>query len=127
MTEAYGPDFAKALRVGFELFNRARFFEAHEVLEEVWRSLPGDQPLRRHLQGMVQLAVAFHHESTGNYVGARSVMARALRNINIIDINDAGSSFPELDLDRLRAQIAEWQEHLAGRAPRPKPPRIAAR
>ena len=92
---------------GLDLFNRAHFFDAHEVLEDVWRPLPRDRPLRRHLQGMVQLAVAFHHQSKGNHVGARSVLERAMRNIS-----GADSSFPELDLDRLRAQLEIWQRYL---------------
>ena len=92
---------------GLGLFNRAHFFDAHEVLEDVWRALPRDRPLRRHLQGMVQLAVAFHHQSKGNRVGARSVLARAVRNIN-----GADSSFPDLDLDRLRAELEIWQRYL---------------
>ena len=96
---------------GLDLFNRALFFDAHEVLEDVWRSIPRDQPSRRHLrlhfQGMVQLAVAFHHESKGNLVGARSVLERATRNLK-----GADSSFPDLDLDRLRAELALWQRYL---------------
>src|SRR5271154_3835855 len=115
-----GPDLS--IDLGIDLFNRAHFFEAHEVLEDIWRSLPRDQSSRPHLRGMVQLAVAFHHESTGNHVGARSVLERALRNLK-----GAESSFPDIDLDRLRAELTEWQKHLAGRAPRPKPPRIATR
>ena len=92
---------------GLDLFNRAHFFDAHEVLEDVWRTLPRDRPLRRHMQGMVQLAVAFHHESKGNHVGARSVLERAVRNIS-----GADSSFPDLDFDRLRAELETWREHL---------------
>jgi predicted metal-dependent hydrolase len=92
---------------GLDLFNRAHFFDAHEVLEDVWRALPRDRPLRRHLQGMVQLAVAFHHQSKGNHVGARSVLERAMRNIS-----GADSSFPDLDLDRLRAELEIWQRYL---------------
>jgi predicted metal-dependent hydrolase len=107
-------------KTGLDLFNRGHFFDAHEALEDVWRALPRDRPVRRHLQGLVQLAVAFHHESTGNRVGARSVLERALRNLN-----GADSSFPDLDLERLRADLADWQEHLAGGVARPKPPRIA--
>src|SRR5271169_6842157 len=108
-------------RRGIDLFNRAHFFDAHEVLEDVWRALPRDRPSRRrlrlHTQGLIQLAVAFHHESTGNHVGARSVLERALRNLK-----GADSSFPNLDLDRLRAELADWQQHFAGTAPPPKPP-----
>ena len=92
---------------GIDLFNRAHFFDAHEVLEDVWRALPRDRPTRRHLQGMVQLAVAFHHESTGNHVGARSVLERAMRNLN-----GADRSFPEIDFDRLRADLMPWRKYL---------------
>jgi len=103
------------LLAGIGLFNRGRFFEAHEVLEEVWLSLPPHQPSRRHLQGLVQLAVAFHHESTGNCVGARSVLERALGNIS-----GAEDSLRDLDFGRLQIELKEWQEYLAGRASRPK-------
>jgi predicted metal-dependent hydrolase len=110
-----GADFNR----GLDLFNRAHFFDAHEVLEDVWRSIPRDLPddlsrdrpssrhLRLHVQGMVQLAVAFHHQSKGNQVGARSVLERALRNLN-----GADSSFPDLDLDRLRTELTIWQRFL---------------
>jgi hypothetical protein len=96
---------------GLDLFNRAHFFDAHEALEDVWRSLPRDRPSRRHLrlhvQGMVQLAVAFHHQSTGNHVGARSVLERAMRNLN-----GADSSFPEIDFNQLRAELIPWRKYL---------------
>jgi hypothetical protein len=96
---------------GVDLFNRAHFFDAHEVLEDVWRSLPRDRPSRRHLrlhvQGLIQLAVAFHHASTGNHLGARSVLERALRNLN-----GADRSFPDLDLDRLRTELEVWRRYL---------------
>jgi predicted metal-dependent hydrolase len=94
---------------GLDLFNRAHFFDAHEVLEDVWRSVPGDQPLRLHLQGVVQLAVAFHHESTGNLVGARSVLERALGNLN-----GAEHTLPNVDLERLRADLTPWRRYLEG-------------
>jgi predicted metal-dependent hydrolase len=117
-------------RRGLDLFNRAHFFDSHEVLEDVWRALlrnlPRDhssqQHLRRHVQGMVQLAVAFYHESKRNFVGARSVLERALRNLD-----GADSSFPELDLDRLLSEMADWLEHLSGSRPRPANPQIFKR
>jgi predicted metal-dependent hydrolase len=101
----HNPDFHR----GLDLFNRAHFFDSHEALEDVWRAVPQDDRLRRHLQGMVQLAVAFHHQSTGNYVGAGSVLERALRNLR-----GAERSFPALDLDLLRAEVAPWREFLDG-------------
>ncbi len=93
---------------GLALFNSGRFFDAHEALEDVWREAPRHSHLRRHLQGLVQLAVAFHHQSTGNLVGARSVLERALRNLN-----GAEESFPALDLESLRTGLKPWRMYLA--------------
>ena len=108
LPNTHGADFIK----GLDLFNRAHFFDAHEVLEDVWRSAADDQHRRRHLQGMVQLAVAFHHESTGNNLGARSVLERAMRNLK-----GAESSLPDVDLDRLRADLAPWRRYLDSQQP----------
>ena len=96
-----------SIRHGVALFNRAHFFDAHEGLEDVWREAPLHSVSRRHLQGMVQLAVAFHHQSKGNHVGAQSVLERAMRNLH-----GADSSFPSLDLDRLRTELEVWRRHL---------------
>jgi len=97
------------LQDGIALFNGGRFFDAHEVLEDVWREAPWHSPLRRHLQGLVQVAVAFHHQSTGNYVGALSVLKRGLRNLE-----GAEESLPELDLAKLRTSLKPWLEYLEG-------------
>jgi uncharacterized protein len=97
-------------RCGLALFNSARFFDAHEALEDAWREAPLHGRLRQHFQGIVQLAVAFHHQSTGNYTGARSVLERALRNLH-----GAEESFPELDLKSLRTSLEPWREYLARR------------
>ncbi len=70
------PDY----RHGLELFNRQEFFDAHEVLEDVWREAPG--PEKKFLQGLIQVAVGLHHFSTGNRVGAQSLLARAHRNLS---------------------------------------------
>jgi len=101
-----GVDWA-GCRTGIKMFNSGGFFDAHEVLEDAWRALPRTSATKKHLQGLVQLSVAFHHQSRGNHVGARSVLERALRNLN-----GADSSFPDLDLDRLRAELAPWRRYL---------------
>jgi threonine dehydratase len=96
----YPDDFTR----GIALFNEGHFFEAHEALEDVWRAAPPDE--KKFLQGLVQLAVAFHHHSTGNHVGMRSVMARGIRNIR------EGNRLPSIDLDSLLASLNRWQEAL---------------
>ena len=101
------------LNRGIRQFNRAHFFDAHESLEDAWNALRGHVPLqhvRRQVQGLVQLAVAFHHHSTGNDVGGLSVLKRARRNLR-----GAEKSFPHLDFDRLRAELTSWQQYLERR------------
>jgi predicted metal-dependent hydrolase len=65
---------------GIRLFNEKKFFDAHEVLEDVWRAAPVDR--KKFLQGLIQVAVAFHHHSRGNTVGAVSLLKRAARNLS---------------------------------------------
>ena len=101
----------------FALFNSARFFDAHEAFEDLWREAPHDALHKQHLQGLVQLAVAFHHQSTGNLEGACSVLERALRNLN-----GAEESFPELDLVGLRAELNPWRDYLVKNLQKPEGP-----
>jgi predicted metal-dependent hydrolase len=84
---------------GIALFNARDFFQAHEVWEDVWRVT--SLPEKKKLQGMIQIAVAMHHYSTGNREGAESVMARALRNLE-----GAEPAFRGVDMVRLNAELA---------------------
>jgi len=61
--------------------------------------------------------VAFHHQSIGNLVGARSVLERALRNVE-----GAEESFPEVDWKRLRASLKPWRAYLAEARRKPGAP-----
>ena len=102
---------------GIALFNSSEFYDAHEVLEDVWRAEQG--PHKLFLQGLIQVAVAFHHHSTGNIVGCRSLLKRAERNL---------SSYPEnyfnLDLAPFRASISAWQVALDENSPVPPAPKL---
>jgi predicted metal-dependent hydrolase len=101
------PPTRASIKTGVDLFNRGHFFDAHEVLEDLWRAVPRLDRSRRHFQGLVQLAVAFHHQTTGNLVGAQSVLERGLRNLD-----GADRTFPQLDLDRLRDDLEPWLRYL---------------
>ena len=87
---------------GIERFNRAEFFDAHEVLEDVWRAAPDGE--KKFLQGIIQVAVALYHHGNGNSIGARSVLRRAFRNL---------SRYPEgfggVRLAELLHAISDWQ------------------
>ncbi len=104
-------------RRGIKLFNSAAFFEAHEVLEDVWRAAP--EPERKFLQGVIQVAVALYHHGNGNLVGARSLLDRASRNLS-----GYPESFGGIELTRLRHSIAHWQRALAEGTPVPPRPKV---
>lgn len=59
----------------FRLFNRREFFEAHEVLEDLWSvEVP---PLKQYYKGLIQMAVAICHWERGNSSGARKLYRSA--------------------------------------------------
>lgn len=103
--------------LGISLFNNAEFFNAHEALEDVWRAAPAEN--KKFLQGLVQVAVAFHHYSTGNRVGMRSVLERAIRNLA-----EPPGSFGRIELAALLQSLAQWREALDNNSSLPALPRI---
>ena len=109
-------DSDKYLR-GIRLFNNAEFFDAHEALEDIWRAAPPEN--KKFLQGLVQVAVAFHHYSTGNRVGMRSVLERAIRNLA-----EPPGSFGQIQLAALLQSLVQWREALDNNSPSPPLPRI---
>jgi uncharacterized protein len=90
-----------AYQRGLELLNRGEFFDAHEVLEDVWRAAPAAE--KKFLQGLIQVAVGLHHHSRGNRVGARSLLARAHKNLSAYPARHRG-----IDLAGLRTQVERW-------------------
>jgi len=102
---------------GIRLFNRAQFFDAHEALEDVWRAAPPEN--KKFCQGLVQVAVAFHHYSTGNRVGMRSVLERAIRNLG-----EPAGTFEQIELTPLLQSLAQWRVAMDNNFPVPELPQI---
>jgi uncharacterized protein len=105
------------LRRGIVLFNEAKFFDAHEALEDVWRVSPPAE--KKFFQGLVQVAVAFHHHSTGNFVGMRSVLHRAARNLA-----PAPADFAGIDLKPFLDSLDRWETAMEEKRPKPPLPRM---
>ncbi len=97
---------------GIALFNAANYFEAHELWEDIWRAAPATE--KKFLQGLIQIAVAFHHHSRGNSEGTKSLLARARRNL-------AGypDSYGGINLASVRFGITGAQDALRAAAPLP--------
>ncbi len=68
-------DLDQALAKAVELWNEERFFEAHEVLENVWHAAPEHD--RLFWQGVIQVAVGCCHHQRGNVRGSVALLRRA--------------------------------------------------
>src|SRR3990172_6302008 len=70
-------DRAACARRAVSLFNQGQFWDAHEALERIWRSVP-DEGEAKVLQGLIQAAAALLHRERGNSHGVRVVGEAAL-------------------------------------------------
>jgi predicted metal-dependent hydrolase len=74
MVERESPRGLDPITEGIRLFNEEYFFEAHEVLEDVWKQEHGEP--RLFLQGLIQISAAYHHYQNGNLIGAATLLQR---------------------------------------------------
>ena len=58
------------------LFNDEAFYECHEILEELWEKLKGEE--KQWIQGLLQISVGFYHLRTDNEKGCRSQFTKSL-------------------------------------------------
>lgn len=68
-----------ALEEGIALFNAQRFWHAHEAWERIWLTAEGEQ--KRFLQGLIQLAAAYHHVQRGTFSGGVRLFDAALEKL----------------------------------------------
>jgi predicted metal-dependent hydrolase len=91
---------------GIRLFNDRFFFEAHEVLEGVWREEHGEPKI--FLQGLIQISAAYHHAQNGNLVGATTLLQRGAEKIRRYPAGYLGIGTKDLlarvDADRARLE-----------------------
>jgi predicted metal-dependent hydrolase len=85
----------RALTVAQRLLDEGRPFEAHEVLEGVWKSTSDEPMLWR---GLAQLAVGVTHRDRGNLRGATALLSRGAETLAPF----AGRRDHGVDVDGLR-------------------------
>ncbi len=92
-----------AAREGIRLFNDGYYFEAHDLLEEVWIERAGRE--KTFYQGLIQIASGFYKVAMQNQGGARSLVKKGLEKLRAV--RDLATP---LDLERL---ITEAEAALA--------------
>jgi hypothetical protein len=68
---------AKAMGEAALCFNAGLFFEAHEHLEHHWAATPKG-PVKRFLQGIIQISVGFYQACAGKYDGTINQLGKGL-------------------------------------------------
>jgi predicted metal-dependent hydrolase len=108
---------ANALRAADRLLEAGRPFEAHEVLEAVWKVSP--EADRAFWRGLAQLAVGITHAGRGNETGARALLQRAADTLAPY----RGQTHHGVDVDA----VTEWAVQAAAQPARSAaPPRLAS-
>ena len=97
---------------GISHFNSGKYFEAHEVWEEIW--LEETEPEKTFLQGIIQIAAAFHHYCRQNTDGTETLLAAGIVKLSRFPANHCG-----LAIDELRSSAKQWARSI-GRGEKPK-------
>jgi len=74
------PDYAAFFIRGVEHFNSLEFWEAHEAWEELW--LVAETEVEQFLQGLIQIAAAYHHTKRGTFRGGVRLFDAGLRRLS---------------------------------------------
>jgi len=94
-----------AAEEGIRLFNARYYFEAHDLLEEVWIDRTGSE--RRFYQGLIQVAVGLYKAVGGNQGGSVSLLRKGLAKLKEAEVRALDTP---IDLERL---IGETESTLA--------------
>jgi predicted metal-dependent hydrolase len=95
------------LTEGLALIDAGAYFEAHEELEDEWRAAPAGE--RDFLQGLVHVAVAWHHASRGNRPGCERQLVKAARRLA-----PYRPSHRDVDVEDVLAQVESARVAVAG-------------
>lgn len=88
----------EALREAISLFNAERFWEAHEVLESLWRIAEGEE--KKLLQGLILVCAAFVHAQKDEPAVALGVARRALPQLRWVS-----QDYYAVDVNALNSKI----------------------
>jgi len=98
------PDFNRHYTGFFRCFNAQLYYEAHDVLEEVWLPIRG-QAQAKFYQGLIQMAGGFVHLQKQRLGPAARLFALALANFEPYPAHHAG-----IDLEAIRQVCRHYRQ-----------------
>jgi len=72
----FGPEHFENIKEGIRLFNKEKFWECHEILEDHWLEARGDNA-RNVYWAVIQVAAANIHVRDNNLIGAQGLIKKA--------------------------------------------------
>ena len=105
------------LEQGLQLIRDGAYFEAHEELEDEWRTAPAAE--RDFLQGLVHVAVAWLHAERNNRNGCERQLEKAERRLA-----DYRPSHRGVDVDTILEDVAAAHELVISGSIAVPPPRV---
>lgn len=73
-----------ALRIALDFISQERFWEAHEVLESIWKK-ETDEKRKGALQSLILLCAALVHCQKAHFDVARGIIGRAIEKMDVFD------------------------------------------
>ena len=101
------PEYDARYIEGIKLFNDCDFFEAHDVWEELWADLRGNDNSRKYYQGLIQVAVCLHHFVNGNIRGAKKLFDSSTNYLR-----PYAPRYANVDVDRLLKELEHCCEEI---------------
>ena len=71
--------FQDSLYFALNLFNKEKWYEAHDAFEDIWNNVDGDE--RQVIQGILQVSVSQFHLKKGNLKGDTILLGEGLGRI----------------------------------------------
>ena len=88
---------------GINAFNNRQFYDAHEYWEELWLNYKlNDSDF---IQGLIQLAVSYFHLFNQNLKGARSMIKKCLKKIELFKVTRG------IDVIELQSEIYNVEKY----------------
>lgn len=94
------------LAEGLRCYRAEQFFLAHEHWEAIW--LRCQDPEKAFLQGLIQIAAAFHHLQRNNLIGSASLLQGALKRLDPLPDHFGGVA-----VGPLRESVRHWLHALS--------------
>jgi len=84
---------------GINKFNEGKFYECHDILEDVWFEIRGSS--RRFYQGLIHLAVGFYHLTRRNHLNG--TLSQLNKGIN--KLSEYSPEFQGIEIERLLKKV----------------------